>query len=44
LLISGEKEISIQELKQNTVYNNWSNQEMQYVEQFWEFLESLPNE
>jgi ubiquitin-protein ligase E3 C len=45
LLISGSSnEINIQDLKKYTVMNGWKPEEMPYVDQLWEFLESLPNE
>ena len=43
LLISGTKEISIAELRLNSVQNNWKTEEIPYLQHFWEYLESLPN-
>jgi len=43
LLISGgQNEIDIQDLKNHTTYNGYS-QNDSYIKEFWDYLESLPN-
>jgi hypothetical protein len=39
LLISGTKEISIAELRLNSVDNNWKSEDKPYLREFWDFLE-----